>query len=347
MMAVVKNNANGVGIREVGTILDPLPEVEALAVVRVDEALALRECGVSKPILLMAHVSGPEAELLVRSEVRLTPFHPDSRERMSDLARRCGRPVPIHVHIDTGTNRVGVPYERAVPWISDLVDSGAVIIEGTYTMFSGAIRDDESFDLEHLRRFASVVDECRELGINLGRLHGAPSHQVVHLPEARELDLIRPGGAIYGLDTYRAGASGSSTMDLKAVFRLRARIARVERLAPGEGVNFGHRYRAERPTWVATVPIGHTDGYPADAAGNTEALVGETLFPVIGQVSSNHTILEIGAEKLVEVGDVATLVGPDREEITPAEVAARSGLLRDYWVMTKLNPLLPRLVVNR
>ncbi len=346
LMAVVKNNANGIGIREVGSVLDQMPEVEGLAVVRVGEALALRDAGVSKPILMMAHVAGPEAELLVQTGIRLTPFHTDSRERLSELAERCGGPIPIHVFVDTGTNRIGFPYVNAVPWVQDLAASEAVSIEGAYTMFSGATRDGKPFDLEHLRRFASVVAECRQLGIDLGRLHGAPSQQVIQLPEARELDLIRPGGAIYGLDAYRTGPSGSPAMDLQPVFRLRARIARVELLAPGEGVSFGHRYRAEVPTWVATIPIGHTDGYPADAAGNTEALVGDKLYPVIGQVSSNHTILEIGPEKLVEVGDTATLVGPDLPEITPAEIAKRGGLLRDYWVMTKLNPLLRRVTVD-
>jgi alanine racemase len=134
-------------------------------------------------------------------------------------------------------------------------------------------------------------------------------------------------------------------MDLRPVFRLRARLVRVELLAPGEGVSFRHQYRAETPTWIATVPIGHTDGYPRGAAGNTRALVGDTLYPVIAEVSSNHTILEIGSEKTVDVGDIATLVGPERAEITPDTIARRSGLERDYWITTKLNPLLPRLTV--
>ena len=168
----------------------------------------------------------------------------------------------------------------------------------------------------------------------------------MHLPEAQGLDLIRPGGAIYGLNAHRTTASGEAAMDLKTVFRLRARISRVELVGTGEGVSFEHRYRAAEPTWVATVPIGHTDGYPAAGAGNSMALVGDALYPVIGQVSSNHTILEISRLKTVDVGDVATLVGPDRVEITPREIARNSGLERDYWIMTRLNALLHRVVVS-
>ncbi|NHZ70910.1 MAG: alanine racemase [Proteobacteria bacterium] len=345
LLAVVKNNANGVGIRQVGPILDAMPEVFGLAVVRVAEALALRESGVTKPILIMAHVTPDEAEQLVLEDVRLTPFHDDSITWLTALANRLSKPVPVHLFVDTGMNRIGLPYDRATPWISELVSSGAVAVEGTYTMFSGAERSGEPFDQEQLRRFDKVVDECREAGIDLGLLHGAPSYQVVHLPQAWDLDLIRPGGAIYGMPSYRSDASGNHIMDLQPVYRLRARIVRVELLAQGEGVSFHHRYRADVPTWIATVPVGHTDGYPRNAPGNTTVLVGETFYPVIAEVSSNHTIIEVGPHKTLEVGDIATLVGPDHDQITPETVARSSGLERDYWLTTKLNPLLTRVVV--
>ena len=342
LMAVVKNNANGIGIREVGPVLDQMDEVEGLAVVRVTEALALRDVGVSKPILMMSHVDGEPAELLVRNGVRLTPFHDDAVNQMTELARRTGGPVAVHLSIDTGMNRIGMPYQRAVPWVAGLAASGAVRIEGTYTMFAGAMRDGTQFDLEQLRRFRGVLGQLRGMGIDPGVVHGAPSSQLVHTPELHELDLIRPGGAIYGLDAYRTGPDGEPIMDLRPVFRLRARVVRVEQLQTGEGAGFDHRYRAEQPTWIATLPVGHTDGYPIDAAGNAMVLVGDRLYPVIAVVSSNHTIIEVGDDKTVDVGDVATLVGPDRDEITPISVARRTGLQRDYWTMTKLNALLER-----
>ncbi len=345
LLAVTKNNANGIGIAQVGPILDSMDEIFGLAVVRVREALALREAGVTKPILMMAHVAGEEAEKLIGLGVRLSPFHDDAAEQFADLARRTGGPVPVHVFVDSGMNRIGMPYERAADWVADLAGSDAVSIEGAYTMFSGAIRDGDVFDLEHLRRFLAVIAEVRDRGIDPGLLHGAPSDQLMRSPEVNVLDLIRPGGAIYGLNEYRTDPAGAPIMDLRPVFRLRARIVRVEQLQTGEGVSFHHRYRAERPTWVATIPVGHTDGYPKDAAGNVQALVGERLYPVVGLVSSNHTIIEVGEEATVAVGDIATLVGPDREEITPIAVARRTGLARDYWVMTKLNPLLARTVL--
>jgi alanine racemase len=196
-----------------------------------------------------------------------------------------------------------------------------------------------------MRRFLSVVEEVRSRRVDPGVLHGAPSDQLVRTPELHRLDLIRPGGAIYGFDEYRTDPAGVPIMDLRPVFRLRARVVRVEQLPTGEGVSFNHHYRATRPTWVATIPVGHTDGYPKDAAGNVGLLVGDRLYPVIGVVSTNHTIIEVGDTPTVAVGDIATLVGPDAAEITPIAVARETGLERDSWLMTKLNARLERRVV--
>ena len=345
LLAVAKNNANGIGLREIGPILDRMKEVFGIAIVRVDEALTLRESGVKKPIVIMAHVCDEEAEELVRLGVRLSPFHDSSLKQLKKLSASLKKPVPVHLFIDTGMNREGLPYEQALPWIEEIAASGAVKIEGTCTMFSGAEKDGKEFDQVHLSRFLELIQKVKQKGIDPGLLHGAPSTQIISVPESHKLDLVRPGGAIYGLASYREDDEGNQVMDIQPVFRLRARIVRVVRMKKGEGVSFNHRYIADRPTWIALVPVGHTDGYPRNAAGNCKVMIGEKLYPVIGVVSSNHTIVEVGDQKKVEIGDVATLVGPDHPDITPIAVAKQSGLERDYWIMTKLNALLHRKVV--
>ena len=105
-----------------------MDEVYGLAVARADEALALREVGVKKPIVLMAHASRDEAELLVREGVTLSPFHDDARVELERLAERMGRPIPVHLYIDTGMNRVGMPYRRALSWMEGLAESEAISI---------------------------------------------------------------------------------------------------------------------------------------------------------------------------------------------------------------------------
>ena len=118
----------------------------------------------------------------------------------------------------------------------------------------------------------------------------------------------------------------------------------LERLEAGESAGFYQAFVAESPTWIALLPLGHTDGYPSTARGTCEVLINDRLYPVIGGPNSAHTILNIGPEKTVEVGDVATLIGPDHPAILPHEVCKRTGM-GFLALITKLNARLRRLVV--
>jgi alanine racemase len=157
--------------------------------------------------------------------------------------------------------------------------------------------------------------------------------------------VVRPGHAIFGGAFYNFDEAGKRIMNLDITFRLRARVVRVEIVPEGEGVSFGHRYIADKPTWIAAIPVGHTDGYPIGGAGHAGVLIGGKVYPIIaGGVNANFILVEVGENKTVDVGDVATVIGPEHPDIYPQAVGEKAGL-DDYWVMTKLNALLHRKVV--
>jgi alanine racemase len=133
-------------------------------------------------------------------------------------------------------------------------------------------------------------------------------------------------------------------VQLTPAFKLQARVARVELLRAGDSVSYGRNWVAERPTWTATLPVGHADGYPRRAVEGCEVLIGRRLYPVVGAVSASHTIVVLGDQPIVSVGDVATLVGPDDPAIHPNEVARRTGS-SVYDVLMHLGQNLPRVVV--
>jgi alanine racemase len=337
ILAVVKNNGYGLGDQTVGPILAECPEVGGIACVRVHEGLAMRRAGVRKPILNMAEVSEQEMELLARNDITSSVWLDDAPRRVERVARRLGSPVPIQPFIDTGMNREGMPYRRAPQWLETLLTGESANVVGTYTMFVHELE----FDREQLVRFRRLVSQARASGLALGTLHAAPTFELFQLPEAH-LDMVRPGNALFG--NYPSAEGMHELADLRPVFRLRARVVRLERLEPGEGASFYRSYMAERPTWIALLPVGHTDGYPHTAADTCEVLIGGRLYPVIGSVNSAHTIVEIGAERTVRVGDVATLIGPDDPAILPHTVADKTGV-RFLRLIQKLNPRLPRRVV--
>ena len=337
ILAVVKNNAYGLGDRAVGPLLADMPQVGGLAAVRVEEALAMREEGVTKPIVVMAEGSEDEIEEMVRHGVLPSVWLDDAPRRLQRVSRRMGRPVPVQLFIDTGMNREGMPYTRARRWIEELVQSEAVDVNGTYTMFT----HDLDFDREQYARFEELLGWARGKNLPLGTLHASPTYELFHLPEAH-YDMVRPGNALFGNPP--GDDKAREMAELRPVFSLKTRVVRVEHLEPGDSAGFNRTFMPERATWVALLPIGRTDGYPSAANGTCDVLINGRLYPVAGGVNSAHTILDIGEEKTVEVGDVATLIGPDHPAVLPHTVAERTelGFLR---IIQSMNPRLPRRVV--
>ena len=338
VLAVVKNNAYGLGLEIIGRILDRVPQVTGLAVVKPDQALALRSSGIEKPILLMGMFTEETGTELADSNIDLAPFSEDSPDIVAQISRRLRRPVTVHLYLDTGMQRLGMSHRRAAPWIQDIASRDGIRVAGIFSAFT----EEEDFDPEQLRRFSSVVGKAEELGLDLGLRHMASSHGVFFRQDAY-LDMVRPGLTIYG--AYPAGAREQGLADLRPAFRLRARVVRVEQLQAGDSVSYGRDYVAEVPTWIATLPVGHADGYPRTAVNGCKAVVSGGVYPVIGAVSASHTIVELGAEPTVAVGDEATLVGWDRLEVHPNQVAEQAGV-SVYDILMHLNAKLPKSVID-
>ncbi|MGQ0647713.1 MAG: alanine racemase [Gemmatimonadaceae bacterium] len=336
VIAVAKNNAYGLGIAEAGPILDRHRQVETVAVVRVDEALGLRAAGVRKPVLLMARPDMAQLAHLAARDITLTP----DEAMLDDLlrvARRGGRPLAIHLYVDTGMHRMGMPVDRLPGVLNRLAGSRELRVRGIFT----ELTEDLDFDRSQCERLHAVAAVARGRGMDVGRLHAASSHAVWHIPESH-LDAVRPGIAVYG---GWVSAEAERQGGLRPAYRLRAPVVRVQRLEAGEGVSYHRRWKAAEPTWIATLPVGHVDGYPSGIVKGGEVLIDGHRYPVIGTVSASHTLVALGAETAVKPGDVATLVGPDDAAIHPNEVARRASW-SEYNMFMHLNPLLGRVVVN-
>lgn len=338
ILAVIKNNAYGLGLTLAARLLEPLPEIAAFAVVKTEAALALREAGIEKPIHLMGRFPVSMAEEMARRRIQPCLLDEDALEAVEPMARVFGAPVPVQIYLDTGMSRMGMPYHRALPWIESLARSGKVEIRGIFMGFT----EEPEFDAEQLKRFLWVANRASEAGLGLGVLHAASSSAVFELPAAH-LDMVRPGMALYGgypNDPVEQQKKG----DLRCSVRLKARVVRVERLRAGDSVSYGRNYIAGEPVWVATIPVGHADGYPRRAVDGARVLIGTRTFPVIGAVSASHTIVELGREPTVKTGDIATLIGPDAEKIDPNRISLETGV-SVYDIFMHLNPSLPRIVL--
>jgi alanine racemase len=338
IMAVIKNNGYGLGLTTVGKILEGFPEVVGLAVVKTEAALALRDAGVRKPVLLMALFGDEDGAELVARDVHLCLTTDDAADRVSRAVERAGKPARTHIYLDTGMSRMGIPFHRALPWMEGLMARG-IRVESTFMGFT----EDPEYDRVQLRRFLEVAEGARAMGFDLGTLHAASSAAVFNFPEAH-LSMVRPGIALFGAYPSNEGREAEIAA-LRPAGALKARVVRVERLRPGDSVSYGREYVAERPTWVATLPVGHSDGYPREAVEGARVLINDRLYAPVGAVSASHTIVEVGETEDARIGDVATLVGPQHSEVHPNAVATRTGR-SVYDILMHLNGALPKVVLQ-
>ena len=336
IMAVVKNNGYGLGIVPVARALAALSQVRGLAVIKLQEALSIREAGITSPILLMGPVEERDLAELHGRDIMPMVYTPLG-DALGRAAARSRKPLRIHVCVDTGLGRVGVPYREASTLIKDLAGRSGLTIDGVMMTFT----EDQAFDREQLQRFVTLTDGLSASGISIGSRHAASSYTLFQHPDIG-LDMVRPGMALFGVYPEPAFRK-SNRMSLIPAGALRARVAYVKKLAAGESAGYNRVYMAKADTWVATLPVGHADGWPRVAAKGAKVRINGRMYPVIASVSASHTIVEIGPEPAVKAGDVVTLW--DWEEGSrPEDVATACGA-SVYDLLMHLSGHLPRRVV--
>ena len=336
IMAVIKNDGYGLGVANVGRILDEEFAVAGLAVVKLHEAMALREAGVEKPVLLMGPFDEQNLADAVARNIMPMIYTPVG-DVLDRIAARRQRSTSIHVCLDTGMGRVGIPYAEADGFIRDLARRPSVTIEGVMT----TLAEDPELDVEQLRRLLQLTDALRADGIDIGRRHAASSFGLFQHPDAF-LDMVRPGMAIFGIYSEPQFRS-LGILDLRPAVSLKARVAYVKQLPAGGTAGYNKAYVATEPTWLATLPVGHADGWPRAAASGARVKINGQMYPVIASISASHTIVEVGRERRVAMGDVATMF--DWEDGSRPEDVAASCNGSVYDLTMHLNPLLPRVVI--
>jgi len=333
ILAVIKNNGYGLGVVNVARLLEPLQGIAGLAVIKLHEAMTLRDAGIRCPILLMGPTDERELEEAARRDIMpmvYTPVGP----LLDRIAARRQKRVTLHACVDTGIGRVGVPYTQAPPLLRDLSARTSVEMQGVMMTFT----EDPDFDKEQLRRFQALCDGIERDGLKLGRRHAASSFALFQRPDGF-LAMVRPGMAVFGVYSEQAFRS-AGVLDLRPAMALRARVIYVKQLRPGDSAGYNRAYVAKESVWIATLPVGHADGLPRDAAKGGRVRINGSLYPIVASVSASHSIVEIGTERRAEIGDVATYF--DWTEGSRPEDFGAACKSSVYDLTMHLNPLLPR-----
>jgi alanine racemase len=336
VLPVVKADAYGHGAVEVARALAPLGAA-GFAVARVEEGSALRVAGVAARVLVCSPVHPDRYGELARHDLVPVVSALDQIDALEAFAGATGWRPAVHLKVDTGMHRLGVPEPELGTALDRLRASRLLRWEGVMSHLADAEVATSATNERQQRAFEEVL--ARLTAEERGRLavHLANSAGALRLPRSR-FDLVRPGLALYGGDVPNA----SREAGLEPVAALRARIVQVQPVGAGEPVGYGGRWRAEAPSRIGIVGVGYADGYPWRAGNRAEALVAGRRVAVVGAVSMDLLALDLtGVE--AAVGDEATLLGRQgAEEIRVGELAERAGTI-PYEILCHLRLRLPRL----
>ena len=327
IMAVVKCNAYGHGTVGIAQVL-AAAGVDRFAVVKTAEGVALRDNGIDGEILNFGAFSAADAETIVRHGITQAVFS-EAVTRLEAAASNAKKTARVHVKIDTGMSRVGIPYQSAAAFIARVGSMANVAIDGIFT----TLTEEPEFDLTQIERLRQVAGAAAESGISVGTVHAESSSGVASQP-GRSLDMVRPGNALYGFESL-------PNLDLRQTLSLKTRVTLVKQLHAGDTIGY-HRVRdVEEQMLLATLPVGYADGYPPGLVDKGHVLIGGTRWPIIAYMSANHTLIDVTGSRVQE-NDEAVLVGSQGQEtIALTELAGHTGT-SPYQIATGFSPLLPR-----
>ncbi len=339
VLAVVKAKAYGHGAAPIARRLLELG-VSMLGVALVEEGRQLRDGGVKAPILVMGPVFPEQAEAIVQLGLTPVVFTMPLARALSDCAQRNAGTARVHVKIDTGMGRIGLPPEEAAQFIAEIVKLPGLVVDGLMTHFADADLQDKHFASVQLDRFESLLRAIDGKGIAVPVRHAANSAAVLAYDRAL-FTMVRPGLMLYGYDPRESRESSR----FRPVLSWLTRIAFIKKMPAGRPVSYGRTFVTKRDSLIATVPVGYADGFDRALSNRGEMLVRGVRVPVAGRVCMDMTMLDVTDVPGVAEGDEVVLIGTQgRERITADDIAEKTGTI-PYEVLCGISDRVPRIVV--
>ncbi len=342
MIGVIKTDGYGHGSVPIAESLEPLDFLFGFAVATPEEAHSLRQAGIKKPILILGYTFPYCYEQLAEEELRPAVFRRDTIPLLQKAAERVGKPVRVHVKVDTGMNRIGIaPDEEGLRFMEALVERDGIIIEGMFTHFARADESDKTHAIEQLESFQAFTRMTEQrLGVEIPIKHCSNSAGILELPQAN-MDAVRAGITLYGL--YPSDEVGRQTVPLKPAMSLYSHLVCVKTLPKGQSVSYGGTFTADEDMRIATIPVGYGDGYPRSLSGKGYVLIHGKKAPVLGRVCMDQFMVDVSHIPEAVEGDRAVLLGSEGEERIPAELLGEISGRFHYELVCDIGKRIPRI----
>ena len=342
MWPAIKANAYGHGADIISQHLVNLGYT-TLCVAHIDEAIALVEGGVQARFILLSATLPEHSDELVAYGFEPVVCTLDMVKGLSRAAAKYGKRIPVHLKVDTGMGRIGIQPSDVPGFLERCRAFPGVSIKSLMSHFALAGEADKSFSHQQIESFRKVT--ATSCGDGATIFHMANSAAIFDLPESY-FDAVRPGIAIYGLPP-------SPTMinprvsELKPVLEWKTRITYLKEVAPGIGLGYGHTFHTQKPSLIATVPLGYGDGISQRLSNQLEVLIGARRCPQVGRICMDQCLIDVTALRgQIAVGDEVVIIGRQGEEdITADELADKLGT-SNYEIVAHIAARVPRIVVE-
>lgn len=333
LFAVVKANAYGHGAVPVArTALRH--GADRLAVARADEGIALREAGITEPVLVMSYTPVDDVEAAVAHDLTLAVTEAEVARAAAGRASALGRQARVHVKVDTGMGRFGLLPEEALAFVDYVTTLPGLVVEGLFSHFAVADLDDKTYTRQQFRVFRDVLAALNAAGHRIPVRHIANSAATLDLPDMH-LDAVRTGIAMYGL---HPSDEVAPALPLRPALTLRSHVARVRTLPAGASISYGRTYLTPRAMPVALIPVGYGDGYHRLNSNRGAVLINGQRAPIVGRVCMDQFVVDISHVGPVALDDEVVLIGSQGDARISAEEVARWAETINYEVTTSLLP---------
>ncbi len=340
IMAVVKAEGYGHGMLPVAAAA-LRSGASCLGVAIVEEAFELRQAGFEEPILVLGWTPPAFYPKAVEANLELTVFSLGEVKQLARVARNCGRAVNVHVKVDTGMTRLGVPSNsRGLAKVVEMAEFPEVRMAGLFTHFAAA-DEDPVFTRKQARRFFSFRLALRRFGLDIPYHHLSNSAAILEYPEYAG-DLVRPGLILYGAypsDRVRR------TVVVRPFLRWKTTISQIKWVPPGTPIGYGMTFVTDRAARIATLPVGYADGYPRLLSNQGEVLIRGQRYPIVGRVCMDQVMVMLPEERGDWCsGEEVTLLGSSGDNVITVDDLAREAETIPHEIFTQIGSRVPRVL---
>lgn len=339
LLGVVKANAYGHGAVPVASYLEN--QVDYFATATIEEAVELRENGISAPILILGYVSPSQYSDLVEYDITQTIDSYAQALALEKEAARQNRKAKAHLAVDTGMTRIGFQVtEHDADEAAKIADLPHIELEGMFTHFSCADQEDKTYCSVQMEKYDKMTALLAERGVTIPLRHICNSAGIMEFDDHR-FEMVRSGIITYGI--YPSEEVKKERLDLIPALSWKSHVIHVKEVGPGIGVSYGATYVTEKPmTRIATVSAGYADGYPRALSNQGCVLIHGKKAPIIGRICMDQMMVDVTDIPDVQVEDVVTLVGTDGDETITIEEIANPAARFDYEMLCDISSRVTR-----